>query len=412
MGFVRYDATGYPQGDGAGQAVEAGGNAQCSDSAFGGSEALQGGALVPTSACSTEDLEPCRGCRRNVLSLCFFVPDEKLEFRSGGSADDMSPRVEQSPSPSKKRKLNKHLVLFCKDCHNCWRTMFGTMGALPMFLVRLNQPENFIEWWQTLVAYMSLRSEGHAKITKQMITQRLATLRWVCALIRVPFYPFVVRPVRGRGEMVDPSTFIQMVDKSGSPCIGTARFYDAWKPLSEDSTVFSELSARGARLPDTANIQTESQEEKDMLNTRGIVQASASVSGSSGSPTESGSTIVGLPACRPIDAASTTAKMMLCATFESWTWDRLAKESTFTVHLTKIVMLKQTALGEGNKQDIDACDEWIEGLQDGKEFVKLFRIYQRFKKHSQLVGSAEKANELLDVMRSVGVAAYGHLTMY
>jgi hypothetical protein len=110
-------------------------------------------ALVAFGSCG-DDLatKPRSGCRRTTSTKCLAT-----ESMLGRALPDG----------------RGHL---CRDCFNCWRLMYAANCTLIMFGVRLMSEDNLREWEQRLIAYVSLKREGHLHCTAADVYARRDTI--------------------------------------------------------------------------------------------------------------------------------------------------------------------------------------------------------------------------------------------
>jgi hypothetical protein len=115
----------------------------------------------------------CFGCcRHSETGRCYICPDQPVVWsqETGRGA-------------------------WCKECYTIWRTAFRPTVSQVVYEMQLDQdPKVRCEHWQYIAALVSLRSEGHARITKEMLETRRASLGLVARMMGIPFGPFVVGP--------------------------------------------------------------------------------------------------------------------------------------------------------------------------------------------------------------------------
>ena len=140
--------------------------------------------------------DPCLGCQRTFMS-------------------DMSWFVEHGPT---QWAFPKGRGAWCRDCHTCWRTCYSHEHSLHLFGAWLRFRANYRKWQCTLVAFLSLVREEHAKITLQMVVEREQTIEFLSGLLGFNFSrPSVVVPLTQleRGVTLDGKMLVTMQTESG-----------------------------------------------------------------------------------------------------------------------------------------------------------------------------------------------------
>lgn len=181
--------------------------------------------------------EPCRGCSRNSGDLV-FGGSEQLRWGL----------------PDQKGR-------WCRDCLTCWRTCFQQIRSLAMMSAWLDDGENnWQEWVQKLVAFLSLVAEGTPKITKTVVDRRSEVLAWGFAFLGVPFGTFVVERLSDRTGPVNLANAVQLFE-AGKPRVGLLRAANlSTLVVADGATAYSRHAGSAPRWPMSLNLQTSDEE--------------------------------------------------------------------------------------------------------------------------------------------------------
>ena len=326
-----------------------------------------GAVVVADEVASAGKRAPCLGCTRKIGDPGFWEQGEPLQWGVGDNKG-----------------------AWCKDCHTCWRTMFSHTSSLALFPVWLSDRDHAVQFWQCLIAYLSLVLENHSKVTKAMVERRCETLRWVFAFLGLPFSPMSIETFSvGKGP-VDLSNLTQLVDEEGMPRLGVVR--PALRDVKmHDSSSRFQLPApkEGCRWPSSLILQTGIEGEKEFLSkfvSGGGTWSSGSAQ--SASATSQAPTTLG----KKLNGEVMLTKQWLEASFGTSSWTSLAKEGSFTPKVAIFSASKWDSIG-GNKKVETVCSEFEQGLSAGKSFVRLWRVYQRHKKHEQFMACSESCEK-------------------
>ena len=112
----------------------------------------------------------CIGCHRSRENgTCYIVPSEDMQWA-----------------------LPDNRGLWCRDCFSCWRTCFSQSHSLTLFAVWLKSPVNEQAFESRLVAFLSLKREGHDRITGAMVGDRLESMKFIFQMVGLPLEPSAV----------------------------------------------------------------------------------------------------------------------------------------------------------------------------------------------------------------------------
>lgn len=116
--------------------------------------------------------KPCKGCgRRYLVDFSYYLAAVFVEWLYGDGRGD-----------------------HCRDCHVLWKRMLSAtvaLALLPQYIVR-----NFELWHQMRLARITLVKQGCGSIEPQAIMERVELLKWLSALLGLPFFsPLIVRTI-------------------------------------------------------------------------------------------------------------------------------------------------------------------------------------------------------------------------
>jgi hypothetical protein len=125
--------------------------------------------------------------------------------------------------------------LWCKDCHDIWRLVFGTRTPLAFLAQWIRS--NVDEWSIARISVLSLIAEGtRTRLSPELCQSRINLINWLSQFIGVPIgRQFVVRlmengmfswgskPGRradcpGIGHQVDAACRVRHVGRAEQPC--------------------------------------------------------------------------------------------------------------------------------------------------------------------------------------------------
>jgi hypothetical protein len=171
------------------------------------SSGTSAGRVEDRNAPGDEKKKICEGCNRTLgVSPCWFVQGETVPWA-----------------------MPHGRGLWCKDCHNIWRTSFSGCSALTWFPRWLANTENRASWDLHLLAYMSLTHEGVSKVSIGCIAQRVNVLKYVHDVAAIPLRSRTVMPLsdvvaRGIVENVDDLQLVT-IKMNGGDVLGVFRPY-------------------------------------------------------------------------------------------------------------------------------------------------------------------------------------------
>lgn len=281
---------------------------------------------------------------------------------------------------------------WCRECQTCWRTCFSESHTMVFFAKWLRQPlsygANFALWEAHLLAFLSLRKEGIARITQPQVEQRMRLLDFVNALQGMRARHSMVEVLsdvvaKGGGGQIEPGHLLTIrekgVDKLGM--LVPAPFQ------SGSPSVVMRPPCSPMPLNDRAFLSTSSADDREALRTAfGTISEVAVVEAPrelEESPRFSRNQV-------RLDTMKIAAQQLISG-FSGARWFEV-KESQFTAPVRGLGEYHAEVLADGDSECELVALHWHSGLSAAKRFLKGHREYQ--KTH----GKVEKLREITEAL--------------
>ena len=332
--------------------------------------------------------DSCYGCNRSRLSgRCFLNPEEGVHWSDARSR-------------------------WCSDCYNVWRTHWSQTHTLSLFLQWLQAPANQSEWIRSLLAYWSLKAEGHTKITSGMLSARIQANAIVLKLVGVPSVPFHVAMLSDLAksgaspQTINPNHLLTCAGPSGSRLAVLMPNDDQ---QSGDVAVRRPGGDSVSYLGHRRALMCSSTEDTDILQE--VFASEAGVICAVGSAAKEEA------AARPVTGkleakfnVLRSAASNVLVVFASNKWES-TKESAFSKVVTDLQHLKQKAEDEADSVVLDSVRLWYDGMAAAKRMAQQWNEYQKTMKVTlkkakllDLGGTAAKLGFFLSSVAGVVVA--------
>ena len=332
----------------------------------------------------------CRGCARTEASPSFVHGDATVEWSFGGRGR------------------------WCSDCHTTWRTCYGHLGSLMTFNIWLSHLPNEQEFQMKLTAYISFLREGMSRISRAHIDGRVEVLRWAFDFWGLPFGLARVHLLGPPTSppTVDPASFVQVVMPDGTPRVGHFKPVsnaDAGQCMKDGATMLRRSQHTSAHWLSALNIQAI--DGQDVAHVKAIMDADldseiVATTDMQGAKSD----VVAVP-FQKIIPAIVTAQRMVQATFGTSAWHATAKESHFTPLIAKIGTVRAQASSDGDKSTLVETSAWIDGLTAGKTFMKLYRVFYKFRKDEQFMALKDSCKCFLQFIKDAKIEAHFSLSL-
>ena len=102
----------------------------------------------------------------------------------------------------------------------------------------------------------------------------------------------------------------------------------------------------------------------------------------------------------------------LKASFGSAVWMTLAREAHFTHFLAKLASLKLEGVANCDKKLEDDCSTWLEGLVNGKTFIRKWRVFQKDLKHEKLMACNPHFRDFVLFLHSVDIPPHSTMEVW
>ena len=278
---------------------------------------------------------------------------------------------------------------WCKDCYTTHRTSFKSRTYLTDLheWMKTNPEEREMEWQLSRVAYLSLAFEGNlSKIEKPQVQQRVELMRWMSRVCCMSFAGHVVVPFEEAARVDSPYRSF-----AAQPSNLTTIFSEGGHRLGV--LVPMNMSRGQAGVMDRPTLPDEVlplPHQRFLMSTNpadgSLVSELFQVSVPLGTAPESQAgpeAVVPRVDDRPrtrfekrLDALSYACTAVL-DTFTSDDWKQ-TPESAFTNPVTKAAKLMQEARQVAPSEEVlEAASAWSEGLSAGKQFLKLYKNYEK-----------------------------------
>jgi hypothetical protein len=270
--------------------------------------------------------------------------------------------------------LPGHRGLWCKDCFNCWRLMYASEATLLVFGNWLLQKKNFDSWELTMCAYLSLKKEGHNRVTQALVQTRESVLKWVIQLLNlVPNQGIIVKlSDMDPSSALDPTRLLTMLGSDKK--LSLSYLQEGPADLESHAILRPQHSHRS--FPWRQRLFTQECKDLDRLRSKFpddeiAPEQQLAVNDSQSFPHETGKH-------SKIASLVEWGKSQL-STFATESWQSL-KESSFTAAFNKFAVLKAEVANEGNDKVVVVCEEWNNALAQVKMFIRKYKGYLKCNK--------------------------------
>jgi hypothetical protein len=267
-----------------------------------------------------------------------------------------------------------------------------------------------------LVSFLSLKREGHDRITGVMVSDRIESMNFIFQMLGLPLEPSAVVLVEDIFSENSPCPDVRAVSGLSLTTIRTtsADRLGAFVPLGEiaRSAEFQRplLATTVGCLRRCLSVTsaTDVQLAVDRMGaTVRLVVGEALAGSTSIVPWKAASAVIA-PSSKlesRMTAAIANAQALL-ANLNHENWGDLLKESAFTKPLNGFIAMHSEAVAVGDDRVADMTKTWLAGLQHGKNFLKMFREYGKsHHKHPKLVGLSQSLLPFSEFVQDVKVSS-------
>ena len=129
--------------------------------------------------------------------------------------------------------------------------VFSTAATLLVFGNWLKVAGNWDTWELTLCAYLSLKKEGHDRVTEATVQTRVTVLNWVFQMLNVvPSKGFVMKlSDMSLDHVLEPTRLMTMSTSSNQRCLGYFMQQDNPKPREPQRSVIERPQTSHSSFP-------------------------------------------------------------------------------------------------------------------------------------------------------------------